>query len=145
MSAQAEHFGLPVSTWLDAGAAALLVVDVQRYVADPRYDVTRYRPFSRGVDSDSYFGQVRSVVLPCIQDLLRFFRERSCPVYFLRYCTHDPAMQDMPLLWRTASQGLKDAAGRPYRLTPDAEATQIMAEVQPLEAETKSTAGGRMS
>jgi nicotinamidase-related amidase len=135
MSARAEHFGIPRSTWLDAGATALLVVDVQRYVADPRYDVTRYHPFSQGVDSGSYFGQIRSVVLPRIQDLLRCFRECATPVFFVRYCTHDPGMLDMPLLWRTASRGMKDAGGRPYVLSPGAEATQIMPEVQPLAAE----------
>jgi nicotinamidase-related amidase len=142
---EVDHFGIPKSAWLDPKATALLVVDVQKYAADHRYDVTRYHPFAGGADRDGYFRRVGSVVLPCIRELLRFFRDSARPVLFLRYCTHDLALKDMPLLWQIASRGLKDAAGRPYSLTPDAEATQIMTDVQPLPAEAvldKTTNGG---
>lgn len=139
------HLGVAGEQWLDPQATALLLIDVQKYGADRRYDITRYHPFMEGEGAEAYFRQIEQVALPAMQRLLACFRERGWPIFHLRYCSHDPDYRDMPTLWRVASRQLRDAEGRPYQLAQDADAAQIMPAVAPQAGEAvldKTTNGG---
>jgi nicotinamidase-related amidase len=139
------HMGIAARDWLDPDAAALLIIDVQRYGADRDYDLTRSHPFLREEGPDAYYRRVDEVALPAMQKLLAHFRDIGRPVVFLRYCSHDPEYRDMPHLWRICTRQLRDACDRPFTIHPDSEATQIMPQVAPLPGEAvmdKTTNGG---
>lgn len=139
------HMGLAADQWLDPHATALLVIDVQKYGADRRYDITRYHPFMKDEGPEAYFHRVEQVALPAMQRLLSCFRAHGWPIFYLRYCSHDANYRDMPALWRIASRQLRDAEGQPYLLTEDSDATQIMPAVAPQAGEAvldKTTNGG---
>ena len=141
----AGHMGVADDQWLEGSSVALLVVDVQKYGADRRYDITRDHPFLAEDGPDAYFHQVEQIALPSIQRLLAQFRRCGRPVVYLRYCSHDPDYRDMPNLWRVATRQLRDARGEPFQILVGTDAVEIMPQVAPQAGEAvldKTTNGG---
>ena len=81
---------------LDRARTALLVIDVQRYFAQPAY------PFSRVLESlapgvtTGYFERVRSRVLPNVQRLQHAFRAAGAPIFYTATGTAVGDGRDLP-------------------------------------------------
>ncbi len=122
-------FGIARESWLQPGATALVVVDMQRYMTDPAYSS---RWSADGADA-YYFSRCQDTVLPNISRLTDCFRAAGEPVVYLRIAYRDPGLADVPAgvcRKRLACQ-LADAAGAPYTLHADDPAAAIDPRVAP--------------
>lgn len=120
--------GIARSSWLDSEKLGLMVIDVQNYITQPRFSG---HWTADGGDS-YYYARAFEVVLPNIQKLINAFRRRGRPVVYTRIAALNANLLDVPGLSRKVlAEGTLDAAGRPYRLTYDAEASQIDDRVLP--------------
>src|SRR3990172_4575507 len=94
--------GRGVDFGLDAPKTALVLVDMQRKTCD--------RHAARGMGkvlfqtqpqlAEAYFARLEQVVLPNVQRLLSFFRERGLRVVHFVVGPGFPNAQDMPLAFR---------------------------------------------
>src|ERR1700688_4879647 len=73
---------------LDAGRTALVVVDVQRFFAQPDYAFAQtFEKLVPGVTA-GYFNRVDETVLPGIKRLLECFRARKLPIIYFAVGCH---------------------------------------------------------
>jgi ureidoacrylate peracid hydrolase len=114
--------GIAHSSWLDAARLALMVIDVQNYITQPRFSG---HWTADGGDS-YYYTRAFNVVLPNIQKLIHSFHRLGRPVVYTRIASLNANLLDVPGLSRKVlAEETRDAEGRLYRLTYDAVASQI--------------------
>jgi len=114
--------GIARSSWLDADGLGLMVIDVQNYITQPRFSG---HWTADGGDS-YYYVRAFDVVLPNIQKLIQAFHRLGRPVVHTRIASLNANLLDVPGLSRKVlAEETMDAQGRPYRLTYEAEASQI--------------------
>jgi ureidoacrylate peracid hydrolase len=120
--------GIARSSWLDTEMLGLMVIDVQNYITQPRFSG---HWTADGGDS-YYYARVFDVVLPNIQKLIHAFHLLRRPVVYTRIASLNDNLLDVPGLSRKVlAEGTLDAEGIPYRLTYDAEASQIDGRLLP--------------
>jgi len=95
---------------LDAGAAALVVIDLTYQQASPDYGICkRAIDAGYGDDLDYYLPRIEHVVVPSVQRLADAFRRHSAPVFYTRCVSLRGDGSDQT--WRHRSFGLACAPG----------------------------------
>ncbi|MCA1603215.1 MAG: cysteine hydrolase [Acidobacteria bacterium] len=84
--------------------SALLIVDVQRYFAQPDYPFAQTFEKLLPGSTAGYFERVKSTVLPNIQRLQELFRSRALPVIFCGAGSYTEDGSDLPQWLRDFNQ-----------------------------------------
>ena len=86
---------------LDPSKTALIIVDMQRYFTQPSFPFTDvFEKISPGVCS-GYLRRIREIVIPSIQRLLAYFRERGSPIVFTAIGSGAKDGNDLPCWLRS--------------------------------------------
>jgi nicotinamidase-related amidase len=124
--------GIAVSSWLESGRLALIIVDVQHYITLPQYSGT----WTAGGRSDYYYDRLEQVVLPNIGRLVARFRERGAPVVYTRIASGKTDLSDVRGVTKKVLVGeLFDICGEQYHLLDGEHASQIDGRVSPAEGD----------
>ena len=122
------HRGIARSSWLEVDKLALMVIDVQNYITQPRYS----GHWSADGGDDYYFARAADVVFPNIQKLIQAFRRLGRPVVYTRIASLNANFRDVPGIERKVLvEDTRDRDGRLYQLTYDSEASQIDERFRP--------------
>jgi biuret amidohydrolase len=129
---------------LDAATTALLIVDMQRFCADPEYGVGEHIGGFATEAGRYYFGRLADTVIPNNRALLDFFRAQGMPVIFLTIGPEsESGRESTPLMaWKWVERRKLSPRGSTFVVGTDAHA--IVDELRPLPDEmvlNKSTGG----
>jgi nicotinamidase-related amidase len=142
-------FGVADEEWLDPRRTALLVIDMQNYDANRQWALIGTRGTGTPSDSaDYYYSRIEGTVVPSIQRLLAFFRQRALHVGHVYFASRFPDSPDMPPLWRLRFQQHAEDSGRPYQPEAVRPEMQILQALLPLPDEpvlTKVTGSAFLS
>ena len=122
---------------LDPARSALLVIDMQYASASRHHGLGRLlAEANRPEDGQQRFDRIEQVVVPGIQQLLRFFREARLRVVYLTVGSELPDYSDMPPHVRGFARAIGNTRGNRER--------EILAELAPANGElvlNKTTTG----
>ncbi len=104
--------GIAVSSWIERGKTALLIVDMQNYMTRKEYA----GKWSSNEAENYYYSRLEEKVLPNVRKLARAFRDASAPVVYFRIGYTDPNLADVPA-GLTKKRYLEDLEGRSGRFT----------------------------
>ena len=120
--------GVAKSSWLEREKLALVVIDVQNYITQPRYS----GDWTAADGGSYYYRRAVDVVLPNIVRLLDAFRRQGCLVVYTRIASLNENLLDVPGLARKVlAEELRDTEGRPYHLLASEPASQVDERVRP--------------
>jgi nicotinamidase-related amidase len=128
---QGPH-GIAVSSWLEPGRLALIIVDVQHYITLPQYSGT----WTAGGGPEYYYDRLEKVVLPNVGRLITCFRERGAPVVYTRIASGKTDLSDVGGVTKKVLTGeLFDVHGTQYHLLDGEHASQIDRRLKPESAD----------
>jgi len=124
--------GIHISSWLEKGKLALVVVDLQNYLTRKRYS----GKWSSGGPDSGYYDRIDTEVIPNCQKLIKFFRKSNMSVVYTRIASLDRKLLDVPGMSRKVLAGeLKDINGEPYHLYYEEDASQVDERISPQEGD----------
>jgi len=114
---------------------ALVVVDMQRYYLEPESSFARYHKHFQPGCLDWISTRAWETVVPNVQQLLSWGRERGCPIVYLRLCGKQPDRQDLhPTFRKFDLRGRARGFPDMYPLESDP-MSDVVAPIAPLEGD----------
>lgn len=120
---------------LAVGNTALLVIDVQRYCADPEIGLSAVLAQEQPEYAAYTFPRLTNVVLPNIARLLALFRERGWRIVYITIGPECADGMDFRMSRRRADRERQTKTGKPTIFPKGSEGHAVMPEVAPLPGE----------